>query len=193
MKENTYKFIFIWRAILICFVAGFLGYVLQKNIPFDGARELTYSFGEPKGEIAHLRPFARVTREQGRGTRGEQILEDPVYLDVYSFIPFKKANVRVWYSNSTENDFSIGVQKRVHADQVLMKPFESLAQEGKWSVGTVSYDLEDIPLMRGGYIFVFSAPGLIRDGIDNGTLRVSRIHLTLEREPLFDFFSELIR
>ncbi len=185
------KIIIGWRIVLLCFVAGFLGYVLQKNIPFDGARELTYSFGEPKGEIAHLRPFARVTREQGKGNKGEQILEDPVYLDVYSFIPFKKANIRVWYSNSTENEFSVGVQKRVHADQVLMKPFESLTQEGKWSIGTVSYDLRGIPLMRGGYIFVFSAPGLTRDGIDNGTLRVSRIHLTLERESLIEMIKKI--
>lgn len=182
--DREKKIIIAWRILILICVIFFVGYIFQKNIPLDGRRELEYTFGQAKGEIAHLRPFSRVLREHEHGVLSEQILESPVYLDVYSFVPYTKAHITVWFSNVSSQSFSLGVQRTVHADKLLMKEFELISHDNDWTRGEVSYNLSGIPLMRGGYIFVFSIPGLDQSGTDKARLRVSRIHITLERKSL---------
>lgn len=172
-----------WRIVLACIVLVFFGYVFEKNIPFSGKREINYTFGKASGEVAHLRPFSRVTKEDDQINLSERILEEPVYLDIYSFLRYHKAHITLWFSNSTSQEVSVGIQRTVHADTII-KSFEALTKDGEWTRGSVSYDVSEIPLMRGGYILVFSIPGLSQQGSEQEHVRVSRIRVVFEGESL---------
>lgn len=176
------KIVWVWRSILIFLCILFFAYLFQKNIPFDGRRILEYNFGEPSGEIGHLRPFPRVVREDNQDTKYvERIIESPIYLDVFSLVPFKKIHIELFFKSESGENVLIGVQRSVQADDIRVKPFSSIRKEGEWYVGTVDYTLSGIPLLRSGYILVLDTPKPLSE---TQTLRVSRIRIVLERDSL---------
>lgn len=177
----------IWRVLLGSVVVGILFFVLNYHIPFSGEKNIHYTFDGPLGMVSFVYPVSRVRdREQAEdGVKFIRMVEDPVYVDVTTRIPFDMVTLEVTYDNTTDIPLAMGIkQKEGSSPSILLKEFESVSRVGNWSKGTVSFDLRSANHYNGKYTFVFSAPGLVTEKSISGDIRLSEMTLHLKRKPL---------
>lgn len=176
----------VWRAVLVVGVAGILFSVLNYHIPLSGEKNTRYTFDGPTGMISFVYPVSRV-RDRERAEDGAlfiRMVEDPVYFDVLTSVPFDTATLEVTYNNTSSIPLRMGVkQKEGEMPSILLKDFEPVSRAGNWSKETVSFDLRTANHYNGKYTFAFSAPGLVTEKNIPGQLRLAEMTLRLKREP----------
>ncbi|MDP2630517.1 MAG: hypothetical protein Q8P56_03860 [Candidatus Uhrbacteria bacterium] len=176
-----------WRGLLGIAVAGVLFSILNYHIPFGGEKNIRYTFDGPSGMISFVYPVSRV-RDRERAQDGApfiRMVEDPVYFDVTTSVPFDTATLDVTYENTSPIPLQMGAkQKEGDTPSILLKQFEQISRTGNWSNGTVSFDLRTSNRYNGKYTFVFSVPGLVTEKNVPGEVRLSEMTLRLKRKSL---------
>ncbi len=175
----------LWRCVLVAAVIVLALFIVNYHFPFSGVKTITYDFRGPDGTISHAYPVARVrdmARADGRTYR--PMIEDPVYVDVKTLVPYRTAHIDLIYENTTSIPLAVGVKLSDGGTPFDLKSFENITQEGKWSRGSASFDLSDASYYNGKYTFAFSVPGLRTEHTGQGEVWLSQMRLILERPPL---------
>ncbi|MEK7123046.1 MAG: hypothetical protein AAB855_04290, partial [Patescibacteria group bacterium] len=111
------------------------------------------------------------------------MIEDPVYFDVRTVVPYKRMRIGLMYNNKTGIPLKIGMKLPDGGPDFELRVLENETSEGEWTRGSASFDLSDASYYNSKYTFAFSVPGLRTENTGAGEVRLSRITLTLEREP----------
>lgn len=159
--------------------------VMNYHVPFSRVKTIEYSFRGPDGTISHVYPVARVrdvARADGRTYRS--MIEDPLYFDVRTLLPYGKARIELVYRNKTAVPLKIGVKLKNGETAFDIKPFANITKDGEWSRGEVAFDLSPASYYNSKYTFAFSVPGLRAESAAAGEVRLSQMTLTLERDPI---------
>lgn len=175
----------LWRCVLLAAVIAFVFFVVNYHLPFSGVKTINYDFRGPDGTISHVYPVARVrdmARVEGRTYR--PTIEDPVYFDVKTLVPYQAARIELIYENTTSIPLAVGVKLPDGGHPFDLESFENRTQEGKWSRGSASFDLSRASYYNGKYTFAFSVPGLRTENNSAGEVRLSQMRLILERQSL---------
>lgn len=175
----------LWRFTLAVLVVGLALFIVNYHLPFSGAKKITYDFRGPDGTVSHVYPVARVrdiARADGRTYR--PMIEDPVYFDVKTLVPYKAARIELVYENTTSIPLAVGVKLPDAGPPFDLKSLENRTQEGRWSRGSALFDLSRASYYNGKYTFAFSVPGLRTEDTGQGEVRLSQMRLLLERPSL---------
>lgn len=158
---------------------------MNAHFPFSGVKILATDFSASKGIVSHLYPVARMRdMAYANGRAYRPMIEDPVYFDVKTVVPYRTARIELLYDKRTVIPLKIGMKLSKGTDaRFELKPLENETREGTWTRGEVSFDLSDKSTYNSKYTFVLSLPGLLTEKPDSGELRLSHMTLTLEREP----------
>lgn len=186
-NSNTISFwvILVWRALLFLVVVGIVCAVFAYHIPLSGEKDVHTAFDGPKGSISFVYPVSRVKdRERGEdGVSFIRMVEDPVYIDVHTRVPFDSARLDVTYINTTSIPLQMGIKLQEGSNPaILLKSFEHISQKGNWSRASVSFDLTRAKRYNGKYTVVFSAPGLVTEKNIPGELRLAEMTVHLKRK-----------
>ncbi|MBI4252645.1 hypothetical protein HY623_00465 [Candidatus Uhrbacteria bacterium] len=180
MASNT-----IWRGFLTTIMIGLVLFVANYHVPLSGTKTITYDFRGPDGTISHAYPVARVrdmARQNGRTYR--PMIEDPVYVDVKTLLPYRVARIDLIFQNTTSIPLAVGMKRAGGTPSFDLKSVEEAPTEGGWSRGSVLFDLSTASYYNGKYTFAFSVPGLRTERPGQGEVRLSQMRLILERPPL---------
>lgn len=185
--------IFVWRALLFVVIVGVVCAVVTFHIPLNGKKDIQYGFDGQTGSVSFVYPVSRVKDRQraDEGSSFIQMVEDPLYVDVTTRVPYDTATIEVTFANTTPLPFQMGIkQKEGSQKSILLKGFEQTFREGHWTRGSVSFDLQTANYYNGKYTFVFSVPGLVTEKNIPGEIRLSEMTLHLQRKPfsLHDLF-----
>lgn len=175
----------LWRFTLAVLVVGLALFVVNYHLPFSGSKKITYDFRGPDGTISHVYPVARVRDiARGDGRTYRPMIEDPVYFDVKTRVPYRAARIELIYENTTSIPLAVGMKLSDGGSPFDLRSFENIIQEGRWSRGSASFDLSRASYYNGKYTFAFSVPGLRTERTGQGEVRLSQMRLILERSPL---------
>lgn len=174
----------VWRFVLTGAILLFIGIVINYHIPFFGEKRVEYYFQHANGTVSMVYPVSRVKDPQRApdGMLYRAMVEDPLYVDVRTLVPYKRATIQLIYQDTTETPLKIGMKKNRDAG-IQLKKFDHEKQVGVWTVGNVSFDLADASYYNNKYTFVFSVPGLVTEKNSKGDVRLAKLLLTLMREP----------
>lgn len=185
----------LWRIALAACVIAFVGVVINAHFPFSGVKILNTDFSAGIGIVSHLYPVARMRdMAYANGRAYRSMIEDPVYFDVKTVVPYRTARIELVYDNRTAIPLKVGMKLPKDADaRFELKPLNFQEVQGVWTRGEVSFDLSDASTYNSNYTFVLSLPGLLTEKSDTGELRLSHMTLLLEREPLLwsDFITRV--
>lgn len=179
------KMIFHMRFLLGVGVVALSVFIVNYHFPFSGMKETLYDFRVPEGTISHVYPVARV-RDMAfaNGHSYRPMIEDPVYVDIKTSIPYQRARITVFYQNTTGIPLQIGLKQTASTAAFELKSFENEAREGEWQRGEATFDLSAASYYNKKYTIAFSVPGLRTEGTRQGEVRLSQMRLTLQRPPL---------
>lgn len=175
----------LWRCVLAVAVVALVLFIANYHLPFSGVKKITCDFRGPDGTISHAYPVARV-REMARadGRTYRPMIEDPVYFDVKTLVPYRAAHIELIYNNGTVVPLKIGVKLPDGGPPFDLKSLENITKEGRWSRGSASFDLSSASHYNGKYTFAFSVPGLRTERTGQGEVRLAQMRLILERPSL---------
>lgn len=175
-----------WLVSILC-IGGlcvlFL-WVADQNISFSGYKSIDYVFGDPGPVISELQPVSRMSSKEynSDGTSFQKMLEDPVYFDLITPLPYQRAKIRLLFSNHTSIPLRLGVRGSGSADYILGNMSED-SNDGRWTEGHIDIDLSQAAWEKGKYRFVLSVPGLVR-GNDEEYVALSSINIQLYKDPI---------
>lgn len=184
--------IIVWRMVLFGVVLLFIGSIINYHLPFGGVKRVEYGFQHASGMISMVYPVSRVKDVQTAldGIEYRLMVEDPLYVDVQSVVPYKTATIQLTFTNTTGTPLKIGIKRSGDAG-ILLEPFNQTVRSGEWTMGTVSFDLADASYYNNKYTFVFSVPGLVTEKNSKGDIRLAHMTITLKRDPFS--FAEIQR
>lgn len=176
--------IVLWRTLLGIAALGVCVFILNYHLPFSGTKEIVYDFRAPDGTVSLVYPVARVRDTAfADGRLYRPMIEDPVYLDIKTFVPYQRARIALVYQNTTGIPLQIGLKQTGGTAAFELKSFENETRQGGWHRGEATFDLSGASYYNRKYTIAFSVPGLRTEGAQQGEVRLSRMVLTLEREP----------
>ncbi len=178
----------IFHIVLILCVVGFFVWIFDQNVPVAGTKLLIYNFKDLSGVFSELYPRDRVAPddEQTKNLRVKRIIEDPVYFDVRTRVPYEQATLRVEYQNTTTKQVSLGIRILGQEWKTSLDQNGKRSKQGEWEILESSFDLSTVPLYQNKYTFVISIPGMEYDKPEVGSILVSRATITLQRKSLFN-------
>lgn len=178
------KALCISRIGIAALVVIFFGYVLNQHIPFTGVHVISYTFDRPDGAIGVFRPSVRyefITSD--KGGKIAKVIEDPVYFDVKSIIPYQSAVISFVYQNHTSRLVQLAMKPANGGEQFSIIPFLE-EKKGDWIIGTANVNLTAASRQNSKYTFALSIPGLVANS-SNECVLVSRMEIRLKRQSLF--------
>jgi len=179
--------ILVWRSMLFMAVVGIVCSIFSYHLPPNGRKDIQYWFDGPTGSVSFVYPVSRV-RDRERGDDRVsyiRMIEDPVYFDVTTSVPYDTATFDITYDNTTSIPLQIGMKQHDGVSPaILLKDFEKIVRRGIWSQGSVSFDLSKANRYNSKYTFAFSVPGLVTEKNRAGEIRLSEMTLHLKRKPL---------
>ncbi len=168
--------VLIWRLLLACGIFFFIGWVVNEHIPFSGVKKAVTDFSRPGGTISFVYPVSRI--------HDGEMVEDPLYGDVHTLVPYTRATADLVYSNTTDIPLRMGIKQEGESGRtIVLKEFETEKWEGEWRRAVVSFDLNGASYYNNKYTLVFSAPGLVTEKDIPGEIHLAKLTLTLAREP----------
>lgn len=174
----------ISRTCITALVVVFFGYVFNQHIPFTGVRIISYTFDRPHGAIGIFRPPARYELVEGeKGRKIAKVIEDPIYFNIKSILPYHSAKISFTYQKHTSRHAQLAAKPVSGGEQFIIIPFRE-AKIGGWTIGTADVDLSAVSRQNSKYTFALSIPGLVANTSDEYVL-VSRMNIRLERSSLF--------
>lgn len=178
----------VWRLLALSTLVVLFLYILNSNIPFAGKKILTYTFEKPHNVISHFRPWVRYqeVEEKSEEKKVIKIIEDPVYFDIWTPVPYRKVRIELMFKNVSKAPLSIGLRRSPSQWDILLQPIIVVRKEGEWTIGYGEFDLSDIPLQYQKYTFLISAPGLIVEKPEYGYVFLARERIILERESFIE-------
>lgn len=177
--------IFLIRFLLGVGVVALSVFIVNYHLPFSGEKTVVTDFRAPDGTISHVYPVARVRDMAFADSRSYRpMIEDPVYADIKTSIPYQRVRVTVLHQNTTGTPLQIGLKQSASTAAFELKSFENEAREGKWQRGEATFDLSAASYYNKKYTIAFSVPGLRTEGARQGEVRLSQMRLTLQRPPL---------
>ena len=182
---RTYRYLIAAHRIVgICMIIGFFSYLLHAHIPFTGTKTIVYTSDALHGQIGRLRPLDRIPQDTlANGRHIDRMVEDPVYLDLKTIVPFDKARLSVFYKNETPYALSLGVNAAEKGWNIQTKELEIEEGEDGWTIGSSEFDLTAVQRRKEVYQFLISAPGL-RYEKHEGSIFISKIIIHLQRKPV---------
>lgn len=185
------KTLTISRTFIVLAVLVFFGYILNQHIPFMGVHTISYSFDRPNGAIGVFRPSVRYELISGEGNKKmAKILEDPVYFDIKSIVPYHSAHFSFMYKNNSSHHVRLAYKSMQLGKQFKIVPlYEKIL--GEWTVGSADVELIDAARENSKYTFAFSLPGLVANKSDEHVV-VSRIDIRLVRKSLVQILQEYL-
>lgn len=167
--------IILFRLVLAVGVGGIVFSIFTYHLPLSGVKRVYYDFRAPDGTVSHLYPVARVRDLVSQGGKTYRpMIEDPVYFDVKTAVPYKTARIDLVYENRTSIPLRIGMKLPEGGPAFELKALER---------GSVAFDLSRASYYNSKYTFVFSVPGLRTENTAAGEVRLAEMTLTLERKP----------
>src|SRR3989338_6971967 len=131
----------LWRGFLIAAIIGLALFVVNYHVPLSGTKTVIYDFRTADGIVSHVYPVSRVrdmARAAGRAYR--PMIEDPVYADVKTLLPYRAAHVDLIFENTTSIPLAMGVKRADGTPSFDLKSIENVQREGKWARGSVLFD-----------------------------------------------------
>lgn len=178
----------ISRICIAILATVFFGYVFNQHIPFTGVRMISYTFDRPHGAVGIFRPPVRYELIEGeKGRKIAKVIEDPLYFDIKTVIPYDFATVSFAYQKHTLRPVQLAVKPASGSEQFIIIPFYE-EKRGDWIMGTATVDLVTAARQNSKYTFALSIPGLVANTTDEYVL-VSRMNIRLTRPSLFHAFS----
>ena len=168
----------------LIFVAVFI-VLVYKNVYPSGRLELDYQIGGSRPlAISSLEPQYRVSKPKVvDGKIGQVLVSNPVYFNLRTVLPFKKAKIWIEYKNPSNQTFRVGGLVNNELWQFDLKEIKGELQESGWLVGQAEFDLRGYFRLKNQYRFILSVPYVELEDQNEG-LVISRLHLELSREPL---------
>lgn len=171
------------RIILVLGVLIFFGSIFNGHVPFTGIKHIEYVFDHPHGSIGVMRPPVRYRVERDGDYTSARILEDPIYFDIRTSIPYKRMVVVIRYRNESTLPFRIAVRSTQHGWSFVSHEFVS-REDGEWMIGMADIDLSLAVRHNGKYTFALSVPGLVLETGNGASVLVQSLSIDLYREPL---------
>lgn len=174
----------ISRTCIAALVVVFFGYIFNQHIPFTGVRMISYTFDRPHGAIGIFRPPVRYELIDSEKTgKIAKIIEDPVYFDVKSSVPYRTASFSFAYQKHTSRTVQLAMKPASSGGRFILIPFRE-EKKGDWTIATAHVDLATASRQNSKYTFALSIPGLVAND-SNEYVLVSHMNIRLERQPLF--------
>lgn len=178
--------VFIHRILLFAGIVGFFAYVLNATIPFAGKIVLEYTAGTPNGRITRLHPQDRVLLVPilDDTSIAESLIEDPVYFEIKTAVPYREAEVEFAYRNRAGIQVSVGVRRGTAFESFDLARLHELPARGLWQRGVARIHLAGVPREKNRYRMVIALPGIAYDHPGSGDVLLSKMRITLERDRI---------
>ncbi len=173
--------IFSRISIVLC-VLALAGYIANQHIPFTGIKTIQYTFDRPHGAVGIFRPPVRYELIESGSKRIAKVIEDPVYFDVKTSVPYASATILFNYQKHTQKKTQLAVRGWQDGVKFSTVPFEETIV-GDWVQARAVVDLTKAMRENDKYTFAVSIPGLIAH-ISDEYILVSDMTIQLVRQPL---------
>lgn len=174
------------RILLVAGIVGFFAFVLNATIPFAGRVVLEYTAGTPNGRITRLHPLDRVLSVPilDDTSIAESLIEDPVYFEIKTVVPYREVEVELAYRNRAGIIVSVGVRRGKAFESFDLVPIQELPSRGIWQRATARIDLTGALREKNRYRMIIALPGIAYDHPGSGDVLLSKMRITLRRDPL---------
>ena len=194
-SEATYKKMLFWlRLVLFMAFLAILSVLIYANIYPSGRLIVEHKIGMTGPcNISPLEPRHRVLApEIIAGQKAQALISNPVYFNLRTVLPFRKAKIRIVYRNPENYNFRIGGLVNNDLWQFDFKEVEVVSQEGDWLTGQAEFDTSFYYRDDNKYRFILAVPYQELEDFSSA-LAVHRIDIELERDPMTFklFFSKL--
>lgn len=178
------QLVILHRLLLAALILFFFAGILHQHIPFAGTRRVVYTSDALAGSIGRLRPLDRISQETlSDGLRIDRMIEDPVYLDFKTLVPYDTARMSVRYRNESPYVLSGGMNLDQTGWKIERRDLTYEKQENGWTIGSAEFSLANVSRRKDAYQFLLTAPGLRYENRE-GSILISSIQLDLSRRPL---------
>lgn len=181
-KGRMKGIVLAFRVFFTLAAVGFFVWIADQHIPFDGRSDLTYTAGEMHGQITRPHPLDRVRVIKDASARPiEQFIEDPIYFEIKTSVPYQRANFTIRYQNKTDVSFKIGLKDGLEGKVLGLKNVNTVRKDGEWTVGEAEFDLFGVERTKDRYFFILSFPGVQFEHPERGFVLLDEMRVSLSR------------
>lgn len=184
------RILIVARIVLVFSVLIFFSVIANSHVPLTGVKRIEYVFDRPHGSIGVMRPPVRYRVEMNNGQSAARIMEDPVYFDIRTALPYERMEFLVRYRNESPYPFRVAARSSREGWSFDSYEFETHS-DGAWTVGRTTIDLATVVRHNGKYTFALSIPGLVLETSNGASVIVRSLSINLYRDPLFQWLRRL--
>lgn len=173
------KWVIINRVVIFCAGVFFIVWIFDQHIPFAGVRVIEYTSGVPNSIVTRPHPLDRVETHEKEHV--EKIIEDPVYFEVKTSVPYERVTLIMRTQNHATVPLKVGLKRSEQGNDVSIQPLLHDKSDGDWSIDHVSFDLAGSLRVSDRYYFLLSLPGVQYEYPERGYALLSTMTITLER------------
>ena len=179
---NNMKYYKYIRIILILIPIIFLSILVYKDFNPAGYLKVCNNFCRPNPFNSDFSQHGRVLDiQQDKNGCIQQMVIDPVYLDVRLPQKFTQARLKIWYQKEPETELKIGPAINLNQWQWQLKKPIYVRTINNWQVAIADYDLVHLAMDKNTLRWLISSPSL---NLHQKKIIFNKIEIEFFKEPL---------